>query len=695
MKSKLALLIFVGMVVFSASPGWPAGAAKPSVSAKPVFLLNIEGHMGVDAIAVSPDGKILASSGKDKGVKIFDIATKKELRKIYLPAGEGNLGRVSALAFLDEGKLVCAMNTVTPDIGGIYVVNTDDGKIIRCIMGCPSGIRTNGISLSSNKDLASLSFNKGGFAVYRMTDWKKVFSDFTTTLKYSSAAFNDKNQIIAAAENKLTLYSDKFKVIKQVPFNSYKPTGLVCSDHNTFLIGTMENGNAFLYSFENLSSIALLKSDSDKSSVINQICYSSSQASFCMVGAMYFGSSVAYNLLLINPEDGAISVKYKDPKLGFTSVAEYKDSLYLGNSKGEQFLYLSGGITLLAQSEVFNFSPLDQEHRIKFFNDEKRIGFSNRETKTNYEINLEDFSYGRSRFSGIESINQKKNGKDIKISNADILTRTDRRPLFNGKPISLSPADKSCAYSIRRDEKGFFLGTNERLISFDQNGRNVLSVKIGYGGVRDLVNNSDDTVIAVAFTDGTIRWYRTSDFKELLALFPSADGKKWAAWTPMGFYMCGDDSADMIGWQVNQGADKEGLFFPASVFSEHLNRPDIIREILSKHETDEEVVKRLGINTGGVEAQVRTIVELGRMKDASKSVGRVFSVNAASRTVVIAVPAGGEPIAIRQKLYVLVEGRKIYIEAEFPMMASAKCRLEAGVSAADLAKISRGLPVYK
>jgi len=51
------------------------------------------------------------------------------------------------------------------------------------------------------------------------------------------------------------------------------------------------------------------------------------------------------------------------------------------------------------------------------------------------------------------------------------------------------------------------------------------------------VNISSNGKLAVAaFGDGTIRWYRMSEGKELLALFPHGDRKRWVMWTPSGYY---------------------------------------------------------------------------------------------------------------------------------------------------------------
>src|SRR5262249_47261346 len=51
------------------------------------------------------------------------------------------------------------------------------------------------------------------------------------------------------------------------------------------------------------------------------------------------------------------------------------------------------------------------------------------------------------------------------------------------------------------------------------------------------VNISGDGRLALAaYADGTIRWYRMADGKELLAFFPHKDRKRWALLTPLSYY---------------------------------------------------------------------------------------------------------------------------------------------------------------
>ena len=102
------------------------------------------------------------------------------------------------------------------------------------------------------------------------------------------------------------------------------------------------------------------------------------------------------------------------------------------------------------------------------------------------------------------------------------------------------------------------------------------------------VNLADNDQLAVAaYADGTIRWHRTDNGKELLAFFPHADRKRWVLWTPEGYYDASPGAEDLIGWQLNRGKEKAGDFFPASRFRAVYYRPDVIARVLETFDTSE------------------------------------------------------------------------------------------------------------
>jgi hypothetical protein len=66
-------------------------------------IIRIQGHTGViRALALSADGKLLASGGMDKTICLWDLATGRELRRWNVPAA------VEALDIAADGKTITA-----------------------------------------------------------------------------------------------------------------------------------------------------------------------------------------------------------------------------------------------------------------------------------------------------------------------------------------------------------------------------------------------------------------------------------------------------------------------------------------------------------------------------------------------------------------------------------------------------------
>jgi hypothetical protein len=165
----------------------------------------------------------------------------------------------------------------------------------------------------------------------------------------------------------------------------------------------------------------------------------------------------------------------------------------------------------------------------------------------------------------------------------------DDVPKFRGAAIAVDRFERSRSLAIRPDRAGFALGTEYYVRAFDAAGKERWK-REGPGLAWGVNFSADGEIIVVAYGDGTLRWLRWSDGKELLAFFVDVPTRKWVAWTPAGYYMASAGAEDLIGWHVNRGWAQLADFFPASRFSGRYNRPDIVQLVLRTR--DEEAAIR-------------------------------------------------------------------------------------------------------
>jgi hypothetical protein len=172
--------------------------------------------------------------------------------------------------------------------------------------------------------------------------------------------------------------------------------------------------------------------------------------------------------------------------------------------------------------------------------------------------------------------------------------KNDRNPKLRNQPLLIREGEISRCLAIAQDNSFFLLGSDWYLRCFGADGQerwwsdppsSVWAVNL----------SADGRYVVAAYADGTIRWHTAVSGRELLAFFPHADQKRWVLWTPEGYFDCSEGGQDLIGWHLNQGKDKEAVFYNADQLWDSFHRPDIVQAVLKERRPAGEIAEELGL----------------------------------------------------------------------------------------------------
>jgi hypothetical protein len=137
--------------------------------------------------------------------------------------------------------------------------------------------------------------------------------------------------------------------------------------------------------------------------------------------------------------------------------------------------------------------------------------------------------------------------------------------------------------AIAPDSSRFVLGADRSLRAFDAKGQPIWRRAVPSAAWAVNITGNGRLLIA-AYGDGTIRWHRMDDGRELLALYVLKDKQNWVAWTPEGFYGATAGAFGLLRWQVNRGFDAAPDTAPVNAIPS-LRRPDALALVLQELET--------------------------------------------------------------------------------------------------------------
>ncbi len=575
---------------------WPAARAqnKPPPQ-EPQLRIETGMHTAtIKRIGVDAACKRLVTGSDDKTARLWDVSADKPrlLRTLRVPIGEGDNGKIYAVALAPDGGLVAAGGwDAAYSAGGsmfVYLFDADTGRLVRRLG--PLGSVILHLAFSPDGRFLAATLGAGqGVRAWEISSWQLVLEDKDYGGNSYGAAFSSDNRLFTADFSghirRYSLHAGQFRRdgmgetrVGKEPYNvAVHPKG------DRLAVGFSETVAVEVYDAGTLKRLYAADTSGVDNGVLFAVAWSAAAKGHARLaaGGTYWRSG---NVIILWGQDGkgpgrdvAVAdntINHLLPCRAGWAFGAGDPAFGLIDAEGRKRLWRAPVTADLRYQYGAAFTLSPDGARVRF--GLKVFG---------KEPVLFDLMAGR-----LEAAETPPPG----LAPADTASlpvtgwKDEITPALDGKPLPLEPYETSRALAIAPDKARFVLGADFALRAYRHDGEKLWEKPVP--SVAWDVNISGKGKLVVAgYADGTIRWHRLEDGQELLALFVDAKDRRWVAWTPKGYYMASPGAEDLIGWHVNRGWDEAADFFPASKFRDAFYRPDIVRRVLVTLDEDKAI----------------------------------------------------------------------------------------------------------
>jgi WD40 repeat protein len=573
----------------------PALAQEPAEAAsglhdRPTLVLDPGVHTArIWRAARDAAGRHAVTGSEDKTVRVWSVANGSPLRTIRPPAGPGNLGEIRAVAISPDGDLVAAGGWATGVAGQeqIYLFDRRTGDLAERIEGLPNVVFHLTFS-PDGRHLAATLASAGGLRVYarRAGGWAEVARDAAYDDHSLWAAFAADGRLATTSwDGRVRLYDGTFqRVATTEPTGGRQPYGIAFSpDGAKLAIGYDDTAAVDLLDGRTLAPLPRPDAGGLDNGNLVAVAWSADGATL-FAGGTYIHDGISP--AVVAWPDGGAGARRELPagKFPIMTLAPLANEDLLVASQDPFLAVLDP-----AGNERWAHRPPQADFRAQ--HEVLAVSADGRTVNFGYEV----WGEAPARFDLATltlTPDPPADGRSAPPEHEGLpiegWKNTDA-PMLDSAPLPLDPYERSRSLAVHADGDRFVLGTEWSLRAYNAQGE--LLWRQAAPGVVWAVNISGDgRLVIAAYADGTIRWHRMDDGRELLAFFPLADRTNWVAWTPDGFYAATPGAHGVLRWHVNRGWDAPGEAIPVSDIAQ-LRRPEVLPLVLQEMD----IVQALGL----------------------------------------------------------------------------------------------------
>jgi WD40 repeat protein len=550
---------------------------------RPVLVIDPDMHTAISRAGTDAAGRFFVTGSYDKTVRIWSASDGRLQRTIRVPSGPGFVGRIYAVAMSPEAEIVAAGGWTESDENNvIYLFERASGKLVKRIAGLSDVV----LSLAYSRDGRYLAagLGDGGLRVFdRDQSWSEVSRDTAYEDQIYGLSFAPDGRLaVSSLDGRIRLYDAQLKLLL---------TQRVSSGHQPMHIAFDPNGSALAVGYDYTTAVDILDGNTlerrpgadmkgRQAGSLQAVAWSADGQTLFASG----GFRLALDRLVVAWDQGgraeprAFSARCaKDDQLTEDLVADPRGGLLV--VKANPCLTLLNG----SGQVLWTHGPPMADFR------SQSQTFAASADGAVVDFGFEQFGVAPLRFDV----------RALKLSNGppkDGLTIPPRQdeqriqdwsgatdPKLDGKSLKLRQFERSLSLALHPDGSRFVLGADWTLRAFDMTGKE-LWTRANPGTAWAVNITADGRLVVATYSDGTIRWNRMDDGRELLALQVLSDKKNWVAWTPEGFYDATPGAFGVLKWHVNRGREAAADALPVSSIP-RLKRPDALPLVLQELET--------------------------------------------------------------------------------------------------------------
>ncbi|HYZ63519.1 MAG TPA: caspase family protein [Acetobacteraceae bacterium] len=558
----------------------------------PILRIEAEFHTQVvNRFAQDRGGRIVVTASDDKTIRIWQASDGAALATLRVPIASGDEGAIYAVAISPDGKTLLAGGSTGfawDRAFALYMFDLESQRLRGRLPNLPGPI--NHLAYAPDGTSFAIAMgNGGGVWLVDANDGHLIGSDQGFTQRATWVDFDRRGRLFATGfDGEVRLYdASGHRIAHRAPVAGARPYAVAVSpDGRTVAVGYADQPRVELLNAQDLSARASLTTN---------------PAGARESGAGGLGS-VAWG------EDGALfaagSLRGRDGRMvvrrwGAGGTGRPTDWSGLRDTVFQLGAAADGGVLLVGADPAL--VRMDRAGRVVFRKEGPGLDFRDMEdrlfrvsydglsvqlqTKTMAEPWLVDMGQRavgpRTATRALTPVAAPTVARLIASGPAPEVSgwRNSTNPKIGGQRIRLDAEEWSRSYAATPSGELVVLGTDYQLRVFRRDGVATDAAELPGAAWAVGVSGDGRTVVA-AVGDGTLRWFGLSEAGRLTpraSLFIAADGRRWVAWTPSGFFDYSDTGGEgLVGVVLNQARNQVPEWFSFAQVYRRYYAPDTV-----------------------------------------------------------------------------------------------------------------------